>query len=177
MYIRTYMSTSQLKSGHKTHRNSLEFAIFFRPFCFGNFVFAILANHVRSCGKEISNVFGYLLLYLLYFTHFARSSRAEPLASFLPIPLSGPALTASGNFTSDSTDAFRIVPFKTGAVMSDRTLEFGQSGESGEDSALRMVLEKYLRKEQALLLKLMDIIAHSGALDVGVPAQILKSTP
>jgi hypothetical protein len=40
-----------------------------------------------------------------------------------------------------------------------------------------MVLEKYLRKEQALLLKLMDIIAHSGALDVRASAQILKSTP
>jgi len=61
--------------------------------------------------------------------------------------------------------------------MRDRTLEFGQSGRSAEDTDRRMVLEKYLRKEQALLLKLMDIIAHSGALDVRVSAQILKSTP
>jgi hypothetical protein len=125
---------------------------------------------VEKKSVVLPNIFCFLsiLTTLLTIFYLFCSSRAEPLA------------TPARNVTSDSTDAFRIVPFKNGAVVRDGTLELGQGQgqgrKSGEDSERRMVLEKYLRKEQALLLKLMDVIAHSGALDVRVSAQVLRST-
>ena len=70
---------------------------------------------------------------------------------------------------ADGADSFRIVPFKKAASERMSDVSVGLSGKAREDSDHRVILEEHLRKEQALLLKIMEIIAHSGALDLRVP--------